>query len=388
MLNGKKLIEIRKGGFVNKGAELMLHSVLNKLKSEFPDAQYVMNPTTFSGSAPYLKRACLGFYQKVHLYKFGIQFGKFEFLIPLKIREMFGIVLNKDIDIVIDISGFSYGDQLGKYNTLELVNSLKKWKKNGTKVILMPQAFGPFESPKIKKKMRFVIENVDLIYARDQSSFDYLKSVCHKCLNIKKAPDISILTEGKVSDDFNILSNQFCIIPNARMIDKTDPKVRKVYLPFLISIAKYLYNKGHKPFILVHEGPKDLLLARKIRDSVSEHVKIIIESDALIIKAIIGKSSALISSRFHGVVSGLSQGVPALATSWSHKYQMLFEDYGFSEGILDLNLSENELFKKVDILLDESKKQKIVKLLNSKNEILKKESNKMWEEILHDLKDN
>lgn len=386
MINGNKLIEIRNGGFVNKGAELMLHSVLNKLKFEFPGAEFVMNPTTFSGSAPYLKRAGLGFYQKVHFWRFGIQFGDLDFLIPSKIRERFGIVLNRDIDIVIDISGFSYGDQLGEYNTSDLANLCKKRKKNGTKVILMPQAFGPFENSRIRKKMHYVIKNTDLIYARESFSFDYLRSICHKCLNIKQAPDITILTDGKISSDLSVFSNEFCIIPNARMIDKTKHNVKKAYLPFMISLTKYLNDKGHKPFILVHEGPEDLLLARKIKDSVNKDIKIVTESDPLIIKSIIGVSSALISSRYHGLVSGLSQGIPSLGTSWSHKYQLLFEDYGFNEGILDLNLNKKNLFKKVDMLLDENNKQTIVKSLKLKNKILKKESNKMWEEIFHVLK--
>ena len=67
MINGKKLIEIRKAGFVNKGAELMLYAVLEKMKQEFPDAEFAMAPSRSTESAPYLKRAELGLFQKAHL---------------------------------------------------------------------------------------------------------------------------------------------------------------------------------------------------------------------------------------------------------------------------------------------------------------------------------
>ena len=146
MINGKKLIEIRKLGFINKGAELMLYAILEKMRKEFPDAKFAMVSSLSTGNAAYLKRAELGLYQKAHIWRKGVQFGILANLIPAKIREVFGIVLDKEVDIVIDGAGFLYSDQMGKYSCLELSNSCKRWKRNGTKVILLPQAFGPFES--------------------------------------------------------------------------------------------------------------------------------------------------------------------------------------------------------------------------------------------------
>ena len=50
MRKGKLLIQIRGTGFSNKGAELMLYSVLEKIKYKFPDAEFCMEPKT-----PFLK---------------------------------------------------------------------------------------------------------------------------------------------------------------------------------------------------------------------------------------------------------------------------------------------------------------------------------------------
>lgn len=386
MIDGKLLIEIRKAGFVNKGAELMLCSILEKLANEFPNAELAMMPSVSNGYAPYLKRAKNGFYQKASFWKKGIQLGWLASLVPEKIREMYGIVLDDQIDIVIDSAGFAYSDQWGGYSCLELADSCKRWKKNGVKVVLMPQAFGPFKSKLNQKAIREMLDSVDLIFARDRISYDYLVSIAGERSNLKLAPDFTNLIKGIVPDDFDRENNRFCIVPNFRMIDKTNKNDSEAYLPFMIEVTRYAYDKKQKPFILVHEGEYDLFLAEKIRASVSNDVQIIKETHPLKIKGILGVSSGSVGSRFHGLVSALSQGTPALATGWSHKYKMLFEDYGFPEGVLNVQTSTKELHETMNLIIDEEKRRAIVETLKIKSDDLKQQSRKMWDDVLAVLK--
>jgi polysaccharide pyruvyl transferase WcaK-like protein len=385
MLNGKKLIEIRKAGFVNKGAELMLYAILEKMKKAYPDAAFVMAPTSSSGSAPYLQRAELGLFQKANFWYKIFQLGIFANLIPAKLRDMYGIVLDSEVDIVIDAAGFSYSDQWGKYSCLELASSSKRWRKNGTKVILLPQAFGPFNSQVNQKAINTISKNVDLIFAREKISYDYLLDLTGELSNIKLAPDFTNLLKGIEPDNFDTKNNRFCIVPNHRMLDKTSHEDSEAYLPFMIEVTRYAHFKGHKPFILVHEGDIDLFLAKKIRDAVSPDIQIIKEVHPLKIKGIIGISSAMVGSRYHGLVSALSQGVPALATGWSHKYQMLFEDYGFPEGLLDVHSSKESLQKKIDLILGEDNRKSLITMLQVNSEKLKCKTELMWIDVFRVL---
>ena len=381
MIKGKKVIEIRKTTFVNKGAELMLYAVLEKMKQEFPDAEFAMDP-----SLPYFKRAELRFYQIAQLWRKGFQFGILAKLIPARIRDMYGIVLIEEVDIVIDAAGFSYSDQWGEYSCVELADSCKRWKKNGTKVILLPQAFGPYKSKFNQKSIKTALDYADLVFAREKISYDYLVEIVGERPNLKIAPDFTNLVEGIVPDNFDKEANHFCIVPNYRMVDKTNKKVSEAYLPFMIEVTRYAYEKAQKPFILVHHSAHDLMLAEKIRDAVSPNVQIINETHPIKIKGILGVSSGTVGSRFHSLVSALSQGTPALATGWSHKYQMLFEDYGFQEGLLNVNMSIDELRRKMDLLFDVTTNKEIVNMLKENSKNLKQQTRKMWEEVVATLK--
>ena len=224
-----------------------------------------------------------------------------------------------------------------------MAKSIKKWKKQGTKVILMPQAFGPFTSLKIRKAFKTVVENADLIFARDKFSSEYVLGLADKKSHVRIAPDFTTLIEGELPETFDSQKNRFCIIPNYRMIDKTSEQKGRKYILFLITCVKYLQEKNAKPFILIHDEDMDMCLAQHVAKETGQNIRIIYENHALRIKGIIGACDGVISSRFHGLVSALSQGIPALSTGWSHKYKMLFKDYGFPEGVLSVKAGPLEI---------------------------------------------
>jgi len=383
MRDGEILIEIRKAGFVNKGAELMLYAVLEKIKKEFPDAKLVMET---SRDAPYEKRALLGFYQKPRLSILGYELGVFFKLVPNVVKNMLGVIDNKDIDIVVDAAGFSYSDQWGVRSSQELATSCRRWKKNGTIVILLPQAFGPFKGPKIQKYIKTAIDNTDLVFARERVSYTHLVGVVGERSNLQIAPDFTNLIEGVLPKYFDTVNNRFCLVPNYRMIDKTSKAQSEAYLPFMIKCAKYLVEKGQKPFVLVHEGANDQMLAVEMNKALDGCLPIVKETNPLEIKGILGACEGTIGSRFHGLVSALSQGVPALGTGWSHKYQMLFDDYGFSEGLLDVCCSEQALHRKLDMVIEPNLKEEIKRRIKRNSEGLKAQSERMWADVLDVLK--
>ena len=375
-------IEIRRAGFINKGSALMIHAVLQRMGKQYPDATFVMAPSTNPSmkTTPYHTRAGLHLFQKAWFWRYGVQWGDLAVLLPKNIRTMYGIVLDKEIDVVIDIAGYLYSDHWGDKGSLELAAACKRWYKQGSKVILMPQALGPFTSPAIRKAINTIVDNSTLIFPRERISYQNLIDVVGERPNIVMASDFTNLLQATppvTSDD----DKKICIVPNFRMLDKTTKTDGNAYLPFMIECTKYLLSKDAKPFFLLHEGSKDYELMELISAAVDADVPIVVEEDPLKIKGILANCNGMLGSRFHGLVSALSQGIPAIATGWNYKYQMLFEDYGFPEGLLSVHADLSEIKKKLDLIIEPDARLKLQRNILKKSDQLKIDSEDMWQRI-------
>lgn len=378
------IVEIRKAGFVNKGAELMLHAVIQKIKDRYPDAILVMAPTHTKASQPFHKLVRLGFFPKASLWRYGIQWGDLAALLPRKLREMYGLVLDKDVDVVLDAAGFFYSDQWGGHGSAELARSSKRWRKRGTKVILLPQALGPYETRKHRVLVKRWAKNVNLIFVREKDSYDHIVSLVGEQDKVRLFPDFTNLVEGVLPEDYAPENNRVALVPNYRMIDKTLKEEGEAYLPFMIYCAKRLVENGARPFVLVHEGKNDQMLGETISEAAGG-IPVVIETDPLHIKGIIGTCDATIGSRFHGLVSALSQGVPSLATGWSHKYKRLFEDYDFPEGVVTVLDDKSEVDRKIELLTNSRTASSVRDRLKHRSTELKMLSEKMWELVFAEI---
>ena len=243
-----------------------------------------------------------------------------------------------DLDAVLDASGFAFGDQHPAERTINFAKEIEAHKKKGKKVILLPQALGPFEKPEIANAFARVMAASDLIFARDKVSYDYAIQAAGQSHTLKMAPDFTNLVKpaplnGQLTD------NRACIVPNQRMIEKaSNQSDAAAYVPLLAHCIREIDEVGLDPVILVH-GKHDGYLVDKINAEVGRELPHIHENDPLEIKRILGGSRIVVASRFHALASALSQGVPCIATSWSHKYKMLFQDYECEELILPVSAS-------------------------------------------------
>ncbi|HEX5791921.1 MAG TPA: polysaccharide pyruvyl transferase family protein, partial [Rheinheimera sp.] len=129
-----------------------------------------------------------------------------------------------------------------------------------------------------------------------------------------------------------------------------------------------------------HEGKEDAELCMEI--AAKAPCQIVQIDEPLAVKAFIGKAELAISSRFHGAVNALSQGVPCIATSWSHKYHAMMSDFAMGDYCV-AELSEQNLLAALQQLLDT--KAELAAEITQRATALKQQNAQMWQRLYQSI---
>ncbi len=301
-------------------------------------------------------------------------------LIPKKLRRRFGIVLESEVEVILDGSGFGYGDFWKRSDNKRYIRRIGAVKRKGGHVILLPQALGPFTKPDVREEFGQIVDQADLIFARDRLSYQYLIDAYGERDCFRSAPDFTnklVIEAPRAYADGNV-----CVIPNSKMT--TVEKYAGEYVDFLLrSVHQIQQHERFNPYFLVHEGQKDFAICEQLNTQLEKPLAIVWPADPVEVKDRIRSVHFTLVSRFHGLVSSLSQGVPAIATSWSHKYQMLMEDYHCEDFLVHIGPSEEEkVASLIDSLADDSQYSVLKNKLGAHSLEQKQRTDAMWTEVL------
>lgn len=386
-MSQKNVIEIRGIDFINKGAELMLAAIQQELATWNPRPASVAQLRV--GSFADRSHRGLGHLLRVDLNAkrvrlFNPLIGPLSAILgntlPTSLINAKQLFRERDVLAIFDASGFSYGDQLGAWNCELMAFLSARWKRQGKKIILLPQALGPFNNYAVKASFRKVLQNADLVYARDQVSLTNVLNAYGPQPNLRQSPDITIAVDSLPQSEPGTLSNAVAVIPSQRMLDRTDVMVQQRYLDTLIAVVNYLGQRGLKCKIVVHET-KDLPLARELQQRTRNIGELVTVDDALVLKHVLGRVDVVVSSRFHGLVSALSQGVPVIAMGWSHKYRELLEDFGVAEYLLEVTAPIDTILERIDRLMEPRRRLKLRQVLFQRAQEQKTRVRQMWHEV-------
>lgn len=218
----------------------------------------------------------------------------------------------------------------------------------GTPVVKCSQALGDFTSGLNKGLAKIFLPRVRRIFARGSMTYSYLMKL--QLTNTAEAADYAFLmsiseeNEQATTTLFRSMviareGKTVCIVPS-KVLKKKVEKAGGDYVSLWQEFIKRLIGEGYEVVLLPHSTRfdtdkthnNDLPVCKDIASGIQSHKFHFIQDqlNAQQVRAVIARMDILITSRFHGMVSGLATGVPTLVVGWSHKYQEVMDQFGLS----------------------------------------------------------
>lgn len=374
------LIELTGVGFHNQGAHLMLLAVLDEVGTW--GNEWKLGIAVDLRSFRQGRRLGLA---RIARKSWGQPTLKQRFLLSIlrsfseSVLKEFHVTTDRAVTAVLDASGFAISDQWGPQAVEHRAAEYRKRRDQGHPIVLLPQAFGPFNDPRIRAGAAEVFELADLIYARDSESFAYSSELVPD-EKLRMAPDFTGLVKAADLAEHESLEGAIVMIPNQRMVDTNNVASGQLYVEFLRNVVRSASDLGRDLVVVIHDND-DVEIAKRIQTEFPKRIRVIRETDPRRVKALLQSPALVVSSRFHGLVSALSQGTPAVGTGWSHKYAFLFRDYGCEGALWHTDMSSSRLRHHMEELLDPTVSAELSRNLLRRGQTQAAEARRMWSEV-------
>lgn len=362
----------------NKGAELMLYAILQEIERKHPESSVYIEKDRVNQGENYIQTSLKLITIQNPIMSIINFFHINGILWRLHIPPIVTYTKIPEVDYLLDGSGLHFTDSMvteeSRNYWSQLFNQVKRYK---AKIIFLPQGFGPLEKKETQESVKILFDNADLVFAREHVSFDYLNRLdTIDNSKLKMYSDFTSLVEGKIPSGYEYLKGAVCVIPNMQMVNKKVVKLDE-YISYLEKIINVVSNMDKQVYLLNHQGQEDEKLLAICKKRFGTQIEVVTGLNALETKGLISTAYMVISSRFHGVASALNSCVPCLATSWSHKYQCLFEDYGQNDCILTISDMDADV-KKIESFLDSKHNLDVREQLQSKIPQIRQQTEDMW----------
>ncbi len=373
----------------NKGAASMLIALVQNLKEVY-FSNYTIDCLTIYGE----KDRRFNFYKELNIIKctpfdivciampLSVVYYFFHWIAAIRIILLQNKVLKTiyDADLVVNIAGISYSDGRGLillYNIACDLTVIMMQKR----IFKYSQALGPFNRYLNRISAKMILPKITKIAARGEMTIKNLQEL--KLYNYEYCPDAAFLmtfTMSNINKEVVDICNRIKVL-NKMSVGITPSSVLEQYrsatnLPFKDLMANFIDRMAGNDkyqFILFPYSAlanqrtkknndiwivKDIFQRVKLKDKI---VYIDKEYSAEDLRYLISCCDVLITARYHGMVTALSEEVIPFVISWSHKYLETLSQFSLKELLieyseLDINLLQNKFLNIVNNLQDHKNK--------------------------------
>ena len=347
----------------NQGAAAMLETTIGEIRKRFPEANFVVHSYLPEADKLALEAKdvrivdatpmaiCLSALPAMldnGLHFLGLRFPKF--LMPESLREI------RSSAVLIDVAGISL--TAGREKFLPF-NILCNWPALlvGTPVVKFAQAMGPGDSKVTKLVARFLLKRVNMTFARGKKTMELIAPVAPRDRR-EFAADIAFLYQDNyalipswsaqldnVVQEIKAHDDEVVAISVSSVVKGLLEKTGQDYIALTKDMIEQLLSEGKRVVVFPNacrEGTdalrnNDIPIINALADKLGKNKRLHMVDYAVntaAIRKVLTHCDALIASRFHAMVAGLSLALPTLVLGWSHKYSEVMEMFSCEKHFL------------------------------------------------------
>lgn len=364
----KKLMFMGNGDYRNNGCEAITRGTLNILRQSIPDYEFIDSYFLYDKNE---KRTFLGedveikpvFYPE----RWSLKWFALQIVLKFfdnKVGDLLYSSHSKYIDessAILSLGGDNYSLDYGvPKRFLAMGDYIKKRKKP---FIIWGASIGPFphEEEFEKKLIKHYEDKVDLIFVREEESYNYLlkKGLKEKTFLIA---DPAFMMKPMTCSTEEIgfkLPEEFIALNFSELMSKcvTSNDLNK-WKDICNKSVENIYEKYNLPIVLIPHVSRDKEFMEDALSSVMEKHKDIqmINNtlDAAQMKWVISKAKCLVAARTHATIAGFSTAVPTISLGYSIKAKGLNKLIFNSEDYLLYcnEITVNSILEKVDFIIN------------------------------------
>ena len=247
----------------------------------------------------------------------------------------------------------------------------------GKKLIVFPQTFGPFKGSFARRIARYIISHSECVYLRDKKSIDDARKLlpASQAGKVKFCFDVGFLLKPEAKPNYDnswiaaakannrplVGFNVSGLLYSGGYTGKNEFGLKADYRVLVENMIEFFIREKSAAVVLVSHvqsenlgsgpGEGDDAVCREIfaRLQTKYPGQLFFagaDFTAPQVKHVIAQCDFFTGSRMHACIAALSQGVPAVAISYSDKFVGVLETLGMTEAVADpRKLDENQILQ-------------------------------------------
>lgn len=268
--------------------------------------------------------------------------------------------------IFIKGGGFihAYGEKTAPYLMWYFLFYVRLAKALGKKVVFLPNSYGPFIGLTVKRQVRTVLGQLDLVYAREDVSAKSLGQLLGK--NIPVEMDLGFFLEKGSQDEALKILQKYNLTKEDKIVGVTirpwrfpglsNPEtLYKKYIDSVGELTKHLLEKGYKVALCnqslgVNSHEDDRNAIRDLLDKIQDPNIIWINENLScdILKAVYSNFYFFVGTRFHSIIFSLTSLVPSIAIGYGgNKALGIMGDFNLDDYVVQIQDVQPDLLIKM-----------------------------------------